>query len=93
MVIPPFSPTAKQPPSVTTKVMARRFLKLKGGHGKCGQHGMRVPPEKFDLASCGPLPRGQPVVVNTHGDRWYLPPQEKLLEKSMRAELLGSSVA
>ena len=47
--------------------MARRFLKLKGGRGGCGQHGMRVPPEKFDLASRGPLPRGQPVVVNTHG--------------------------
>ena len=68
-MIPPFSPTAKQPPSVAAIVTARRFLKLKGGRGGCGQHGMRVPPEKFDLASRGPLPRGQPVVVNTHGVR------------------------
>ena len=42
-------------------------LKMKGGRGGRGQQAMRVPPEKFDLASRGPLPRGQPLVVHTHG--------------------------
>ena len=43
------------------------WLTMKGRHGGRGQLLMRVPPEKFDLASRGPLPRGQPLVVHTHG--------------------------